>query len=244
MKDKYNGGDQVHTTYGAGMDIIHIGHSNIHTHDHGCDIVVKNVLHVPQAHKSLASVHKLTVDNDASMEFHLWFFLIKDRASRRILLSGRCKGGLYPLESLPSKLNKQAFSAFTVLVDRWHNRLGHPSSSVISYIVHHNNISCSSMSDKVSVCQACQRVKSHQLPYSKSSSVSTVPLQLVYSEVWGPAPTSVGRKKYYVSFIDDYSKYTWIYLLNDRSEVFQKFHEFQSLVERMLGRKIIAMQTD
>jgi hypothetical protein len=69
------------------------------------------------------------------------------------------------------------------------------------------------------------------------------PLELVYSGVWGPAPTSAGRKNYYVSFIDDYSKYTWIYLLKDISEVFQKFHEFQSLVERMLGRKIIVMQT-
>jgi hypothetical protein len=51
-------------------------------------------------------------------------------------------------------------------------------------------------------------------------------------------------KKYYVSFIDDYSKFTWIYLLRHKSEVFQFFKEFQSLVERLLNRKIIAMQTD
>jgi histone deacetylase 1/2 len=47
-----------------------------------------------------------------------------------------------------------------------------------------------------------------------------------------------------VSFIDDYSKFTWIYLLKKKSDVFQKFHDFQHHVERLFDRKIIAMQTD
>jgi hypothetical protein len=50
--------------------------------------------------------------------------------------------------------------------------------------------------------------------------VSTFPLELVFSDVWGLAPKSIGRKKYYVSFIDDYSKFTWIYLLKYKFEVF------------------------
>jgi hypothetical protein len=104
VKDKYNGGDQVHTASKVGMDIMHIGHSNIHTHDR--DIVLKNILHVHQDQKNLVSIHKLTSGNDAFMEFHPWFFLIKDQALRKVLLSGWCKGGLYPLESLSSKINK------------------------------------------------------------------------------------------------------------------------------------------
>jgi hypothetical protein len=74
--------------------------------------------------------------------------------------------------------------------------------------------------------------------------VSQFPLDLIFSDVWGPAPDSVGRNKYYVSFIDDHSKFVWIYLLRHKSEVFQKFHEFQQLVERRFDRKIIAIQTD
>jgi hypothetical protein len=54
------------------------------------------------------------------------------------------------------------------------------------------------------ICDACQKGKSHQLPYPKSSSVSTTPLELVFSDVWGPAPSSVGHYSYYVSFIDDF----------------------------------------
>jgi histone deacetylase 1/2 len=67
--------------------------------------------------------------------------------------------------------------------------------------------------------------------------VSTSPLELVFSDVWGPALESFGRFKYYVSFIDDYSKFTWIYLLKKKS------HIFQNLVERLFDKKILAMQT-
>jgi histone deacetylase 1/2 len=68
--------------------------------------------------------------------------------------------------------------------------------------------------------------------------------ELVFSDVWGPAPTSIGRNNYYVSFIDDFSKFTWIYLLKHKFEVFQKFHDFQSMVECQFNKKIPAIQTD
>jgi hypothetical protein len=63
------------------------------------------------------------------------------------------------------------------------------------------------------MCDACQQAKSHQLPYPKSFSESKFLLEFVFSDVWGPTPESVGRKQYYMSFIDDYSKFTWIYSL-------------------------------
>lgn len=94
------------------------------------------------------------------------------------------------------------------------------------------------------ICDACQRGKSHQLPYPKSTSLSSSPFELIFSDVWGPAPTSVGRHDYYVSFIDDYSKYTWIYLLRQKSEVFRCFNEFQNMVERQFNCKIRAVQSD
>jgi histone deacetylase 1/2 len=61
--------------------------------------------------------------------------------------------------------------------------------------------------------------KSHQLPYGPSSFVATFPVQLIYSDVWGPATISVGGNMYYVSFIDSFSKFTWVYLLHAKSDV-------------------------
>jgi hypothetical protein len=94
------------------------------------------------------------------------------------------------------------------------------------------------------VCDAFLRAKAHQLPYSMSNSVSTAALELIFFYVWRFAIDSFGNKKYYVSFINDYNKFTWIYLLRHRSEVLQFFKEFQSLVELMFSHKIITMQTD
>jgi histone deacetylase 1/2 len=69
-------------------------------------------------------------------------------------------------------------------------------------------------------------------------------LEQVFSDVWGPAPLSAGKHGYYVSFIDDFSKFTCIYFLKKRSNVHQAFLQFQQYVERKFNRKIITMQTD
>jgi hypothetical protein len=82
-----------------------------------------------------------------------------------------------------------------------------------------------------------------QLPYFVSSSHSSAPLKLIFLDVWGPTIDSFHRKKYYVSFIDDYSKFTWIPLVT-RNIMYKYFLEFQRLVERRLDRKIITVQSD
>jgi hypothetical protein len=94
------------------------------------------------------------------------------------------------------------------------------------------------------VCDACLWAKAHQLPYLVSSSHSSSPLDLIFSDVWGLAIDSFGRKKYYVSVIDDFNKFTWIYLLRKKSEVFKYFHEFQQLVECKFNKKIVGTQSD
>jgi hypothetical protein len=122
--------------------------------------------------------------------------------------------------------------------------LGHPSPSIAHRVLSNNNLPVDGKSSSDLVCDACQKGKMHQVPYPKISSVSMFPLELVFSDVLSAAPESVGRFKYYVSFIDDFSKFTWIYLIKHKSEVFQCFSDFQNLVERMFGKKFIAMQTD
>jgi histone deacetylase 1/2 len=143
-----------------------------------------------------------------------------------------------------SNSSKHAFSATKPSQSQWHSRLGHPSLDIVRQILGKNKLSYVKDTSSMSVCDSCQKAKSHQLPYPISTSVSTVPLQLIFSDVWGPAPTSVGRHNYYVSFIDDYSKFTWIYLLKHKSDVLAAFINFQKLVERKFDRKIRTIQSD
>jgi hypothetical protein len=58
-RDKYHGTDQVHTANGAGMRISQIGQSFVCTPSR--DLILNNVLYVPQANKNLASVHHLYI---------------------------------------------------------------------------------------------------------------------------------------------------------------------------------------
>jgi hypothetical protein len=130
VRDKYHDNDQVHTASGAGMRINQIVQSIVKTPKH--NLILNNVLYVPEANKNLASVHRLTSDNNVFIEYHPNYFLIKDQVTKDILLRGECKGGLYPLKlpltSSSSSTNKTTHAAIKPSPSRWHNRLGHPLS--------------------------------------------------------------------------------------------------------------------
>ena len=56
--------------------------------------------------------------------------------------------------------------------------------------------------------------------------------------------SSLSRYVYYVSFIDDFSRKTWIYFLKNNSEVFGKFKELKALIENHLERRIKTLRLD
>jgi hypothetical protein len=202
--DKYNGAEKVHTTSGVGMKISHTGKSFIHTPSHKLELC--NVLYVPKATKNLMFIHHFTLDNNVFLEIHPWFFLIKDWDTRSILFRDKCHDGLYPVPaSLPVK---SSFGVYKPSLARWHDHLGHPALQIVQRILRDCNLPFQQEPNNDSICGPCQQAKSHQLSYPKSHSVSNHPLELIFSDVWGPAPESVGRYKYYVSFMDDYSKFT------------------------------------
>jgi hypothetical protein len=163
MRERYNGHEQVHTASGACMNISHIGHSNYHTPLR--NFRLKNILHIPKASKILISAHKLTYDNGVFIEIHPHFSLIKDLVSKEILHRGGCQGGLYPL---PPNPRKQIFHVVKPTSTRWHHRLGHPSSIIIDKVVKNFSLPCSKDLSHESVCDACQKTKSCQLPYPRT----------------------------------------------------------------------------
>jgi histone deacetylase 1/2 len=126
---------------------------------------------------------------------------------------------------------------------QWHQQLGHPINNVVQNILKTHDLSYA-LFPSLLVYDACQHAKSHQLPYTLSHCVSTMPLQLIHSDVWGPAIASSGGFKYYVSFIGDYSRFCWIYLLKHKSHAEQVFYAFQDHVERLVDAKINIVQSD
>jgi hypothetical protein len=137
------------------MKIHQIGQSTLVTPDR--NLVLDKILYAPAANKNLISVHRFTADNNAFLEFHPNFFLIRDQAMKRVLLRGQCRGGLYPLKSTPPF--KQVFGATKLPAFRWHDRLGHPSLPVVQQTLRNNKVPFISNSNKETVCDACQQGK-------------------------------------------------------------------------------------
>lgn len=102
----------------------------------------------------------------------------------------------------------------------WHSRLGHPSISILKFLVARNNLPIHGHMTS-SLCHSCLLGKSHKLPFQLSSSISKLPLNLIHLDVWTSPSYSIDGFKYYVVFIDDYSRYSWIYPLKLKLEVFK-----------------------
>lgn len=235
-RERYTGTDQIQVANGAGLSISHIGNSLIS----GSSLVLKHILYVPKINKHLISVQRLASDNNAVVEFHPNYFLVKDRVTKKLLLHGRCKNGLYVL---PHNFS-QALLTAKLSKEQWHRRLGHPASPITIRILQDNNLAIDTNIPSSSICNACQLGKAHQLPFGSSQHVSTAPLQLIHTDVWGPSIASVNNSKYYVSFVDDFSRYVWIYFLRCKSDVESVFLQFQKHVETMLNTKIRSVQSD
>lgn len=87
--------------------------------------------------------------------------------------------------------------------------------------------------------------KSHNLPFSPSTASVSKPLELIYSDVWGPSSVvSSYGSRYYVSFLDAFTKFLWVFPLKLKSDVETIFIQFQKYVERHFDLKIKALQTD
>lgn len=154
------------------------------------------------------------------------------------LLQAKFNHGLYNLNSSP-----QVFLGERVAADIWHSRLGHPSSSTTSFIIKENNLPLSS--NKLSSCKDCVKSKAHVLPFTSSTSFVSQPLEVIHSNLWGPSSVvSSNGHRYYVHFIDEFSRFSWIYFLSTKDEVGHTFSEFKSQVENLFNRKIKVLQTD
>ena len=125
----------------------------------------------------------------------------------------------------------------------WHNRLGHPSSRVLDKVLHLVDDHITART--INFCDACPLGKSHRFFSSLSDFKAKAPLELLYSDVLGPTPiVSCEGYRYYIHFLDDYSRFTWIYPLQAKSEAKAAFVHFLSMVERQFDAKLVCLQAD
>jgi hypothetical protein len=190
--------------------------------------------------------------------------LFRTYLSGKVLYIGRNEAGLYPIYGDPfshksnsTTLNSNTFCSPSVKTacagvrassSTWHSRLGHPNAKILQSVLptlpSHNVASVDSNTSN-SFCKHCVLGKMTRLPFSPSCTKFTAPVQLVHSDVWGPAPiTSINGTRFYVSFIDDFSKFTWFFPLKHKSQVLPTFIHFKTTIENLLNHKLKVLRTD
>ncbi|KAK3876705.1 hypothetical protein Pcinc_018517 [Petrolisthes cinctipes] len=95
-------------------------------------------------------------------------------------------------------------------------------------------------------CEACVKGKSKKSPFPCNKvKPDREPLELIHSDVCGKInEKSLSNGEYFVTFIDDATRYVWVYILKGKHEVFAKFKEWKKCVENQMGRKIKILRTD
>ena len=95
-------------------------------------------------------------------------------------------------------------------------------------------------------CVSCLLGKQTRQPFPKETSYRAVkPLELIHGDLCGPiTPPTPAHKRYILVLIDDYSRYMWTVLLNEKSEALEKFKKFKTLAEQETKTAIQTLRTD
>ncbi len=129
----------------------------------------------------------------------------------------------------------------------WHLRLGHPGSATLNSITKNHSVKGMNPAATPDIipCDSCVMAKHSKNPFPTNAKVQRNKLELIHSDVCGPFPTcSYGGSKYFVTFTDDSTKKTWIYLLKQKSQVLESFKIFKQEVENLKSIKILWIRTD
>lgn len=222
----YAGSDKITVGDGSCLNISHIGDCVQYR-----NIKLNDVLVVPKMKKNLVSVSQLAKDNACTCEFTDSNFVIKDKATGTILASGHKHGNLYALNKA-AEIALSTVRSGKAAEDIWHQRLGHLNSRFLKILNSQHVIDVNKWKKIPTLCSSCQLGKSCKLSFPSRNKIETEPLAKIHSDLWGPTPVSSFQgMKYYVVFVDDFSRFSWLYPLKMKSEFFTTFLKFQNLVE-------------
>jgi hypothetical protein len=206
-------------------------------------IALKNVLYLPELKRNLLSVQAMS-----KLGATVVFKGDECRISMdsRLVGIGIMHGKLYMLKVVLEEYVNVVKSDPNM--ELWHCRFGHLGMDNVSKLLNSRMVegmSGAKDGDMSDVCEACVQGKQHRSPYpKKSSNKATELFETVHSDVCGPMGVkSFGKSQYFVTFIDEYSRYTEVYFLKSKDEVMEKFKQYVNQVEK-LGKRVKNLRSD
>jgi hypothetical protein len=188
---------------------------------------LSNVLYVPGLEKNLVSISCLedkgNITDFVDGKVLSWH---KDSSIENARVIGSHEGNLYRL----LEQNEEALLHDEVNPNElWHRRYTHINYQALPFLKRMVEGIPELQSTHEGICKGCSLGKNIKKPFPSRNNRSKEILDLIHSDVCGPMPVKyLGGSSYYVIFIDDYSRKTWLYLLKTKDEVFNKFQEFKA----------------
>jgi transposase InsO family protein len=125
----------------------------------------------------------------------------------------------------------------------WHKKLGHMSKKGLK-ILSDQKLLLALTKVTLPFYEHYVTSKQHRLKFGTSTTKSKCILDLIHSDVWQAPVISLGGARYFVSFIDDFSRRCWVYLIRRKVDVLAVFKTFKARVELESEKKIKCLRTD
>lgn len=213
----------------------------------GFILQLRDTLYVPSMRRNLISVSKLD-DCGFSFSFNKGLCLLSYNS--KSVGKAHKHDGLYNLEldsNIYNSLHVQNIGYKRPLLkdtslSLWHGRLGHISKDRINRLIKDELLPPLDISN-FDECVDCIRGKFTR-KNRKGSNRSRELLEIIHTDICGPLRTTLCGNKYFITFIDDYSRFGYVYLMNEKSLSLEKFKIFKTEVENQCGTKIKIVRSD
>ena len=204
------------------------------------DLVLKDVLFVSGFKFNLVSVSALTVNSDIVLLFSHAGFLIQDTSTKRMIGKGDRQADLYVLQA-------DCSPQFSSLVNRvsaqvWHDRLGHLSFKKLQPMRHVLDFATS---HHFQPCYICPLAKQRRLPFVAHNNLAAKPFDIVHCDVWGAYHVaSHAGHRYFLTLVDDCTRFCWVYLMKQKSDVHHLLPRFYAMIGTQFGLPIKQFRSD
>ena len=221
----------------------------------GPKLILRNVLYIPAFKHNLLSVARIIQQNKLKVMFSDEKCVFQDPSSDEVVGTGRRNGGVYQLELSEgsckrneSKKIRSFNECNNVALNKrqtqnillFHQRLGHTSLSKMKHISH---CGCNGLNELF--CDTCCLAKHHRLPFPVSKSIAASIFDLVHIDLWGPYRVqTITSGRYFLTILDDHSRVTWTFLINNKEQVKTVLHNFIAYVQNQFNVNIKVIRTD
>ena len=206
-----------------------------------------DVLYVPQLSFILVSTSKLSLNLNCNLIFSSNNCVIQDNQTKESIDIVSVKAGLYAFESsffrnTATHTIAPSFNCTVKDINLWHYTMGHLSDERLNVLrTKYSYIPA----EKPHVCDVCLRAKQKKLPFALSRSHNANMFELLHMDIWGPCSViSMHSFRYFLTIVDDFSRFTWVISLHTKSEVRNHIVNFIAYIENQFKTTVKIIRTD